>query len=188
MLGDGTTYCDGWGYAEPVSTGCAASGSSSSGGSTGVNPGGPILLADGGSYSEDAGSSCICSCPANDPDCACDCGGEDAGSWECDEDAGSGYPPGYDGGTTSLCGACPPGWLANSADPLLCCQTTADNVEECFSQATGSATGFSSGSSGSSSSGTTANGSGSSSSSGGTVVSPPVSYPTDAGITSNGGN
>jgi hypothetical protein len=180
MLGDGTSYCSSWdNYAEPVATSCVASGSGSSSGSTGVNPGGPILFEDGGSAAEDAGSSCICACPANEPNCACDCGGEDAGSWDCVEDAGSAYPPGYDGGVTSLCGACPTGWLASSADPLLCCQTTADGVEECFSQATGSASGFSSGSSGSSNSGTSA-GSSSSSSSGGTVASPPV--------TSNGAN
>jgi hypothetical protein len=169
-LVDGSTYCNGWGYAEPATTVCGGSGSSS-GGIADPTP----IFADGGTPAEDAGSPCICACPANEPDCDCGCGAEDAGTVECDDDAGSAYPPGYDGGPTSLCGACPPGWSTSSEDPLLCCVTTPDNVEECFSQATGSASGFSSGSTG-----TTSAGSSSSSSSGGTVDTPPV--------TTNSGN
>jgi hypothetical protein len=72
---------------------------------------------DGGYYSDDAGDPYAC------------------------EDAGSPYPIGYDGGVASLCAPCPAGWSPNALDPVLCCQTAPNGVQECFSQATGSAGG-----------------------------------------------
>jgi hypothetical protein len=49
----------------------------------------------------------------------------------------AGPPEGYDGGITSLCGECPPGWNADPSAPDLCCQIDPSGIEECFSQATG---------------------------------------------------
>jgi hypothetical protein len=45
--------------------------------------------------------------------------------------------PGFDGGTGSLCGACPAGWKSDPTQPEVCCTTTADGTNECFSQASG---------------------------------------------------
>jgi len=97
------------------------------------------------------------------------------------DDAGTGYDPGYDGGSASLCGVCPTGWSANDPiQPELCCQTNSDGTF-CFSQATGSATTTDGGSSGVNGSGSSSssNGGSGSSNSGGTVT-------VDASVGDNG--
>ena len=81
-----------------------------------------------------------------------DAGYEDAGSEEAgttypddascgyEEDAGSTFPVGYDGGTGSLCPVCPAGWNQDQVQPELCCQNFPGGLILCFSQAVGSAT------------------------------------------------
>jgi hypothetical protein len=125
--------------------------------------GGPVLDDDGGYYAEDAGTS------YDDAGTSYD---DASTTYEGCDDAGSSYWPGYDGGATSLCYACPAGWAASDPlQPELCCQTLPDGVTTlCFSQATGWAS--STGSSG------TSNSSGSSGS-----TSPPIEV--DASIGSN---
>jgi hypothetical protein len=128
----------GEGSVEPVSTVCAGTVSvgpngsgSSSGGSTGITDAavptpGPIAIDAGPAPTEDAGTL--------------------PGGWIDDggcygEDAGSPYPPGYDGGTASLCGVCPPNWAPPvNGQPELCCQSFPGGLTLCFSQAVGSAT------------------------------------------------
>jgi hypothetical protein len=108
------------------SGGTNGAGSGSSGGGTnGAGSG----SSSGGTFVDDAGPS--------QPD--------DAGiGVPVVDDAGCGETApvytGYDGGTASLCSACPAGWTQDAVQPELCCQAESDGTRLCFSQATGSAT------------------------------------------------
>jgi hypothetical protein len=145
----GGTQCvsQGGGWAIPV-TACATNGSGpdpiSGGSSSGGNPSGSS--SGSGPFGEDAGVPV----PPTDASIGVpEDGGilfDDAGTtWiddggDCTEDASSPYPPGYDGGLTSLCPVCPAGWSSDPVQPELCCTTIPGGVTLCFSQATGSGT------------------------------------------------
>ena len=135
---DGTgTQCVPMGVTvEPVAVSCASGGAV-----VGTNGSGPLTVDAGPSPPTDA------SVPVYDagPVPVTDDAGILPGGWIDDggcygEDAGSPYPPGFDGGTASLCPACPPGWSSNANQPELCCQSVGGGLTLCFSQAVGSAT------------------------------------------------
>jgi hypothetical protein len=151
------TECVAQGYgAVPVSEPIACAGTVGyGGGSSGSSSGGTIALDAGVANPVDAATP-----PPEDAGIPLptDDAGTLPGGWFDDggcgvpEDAGSPYPPGYDGGTASLCGACPPGWSATDPDqPELCCQAISGSVTLCFSQASGPATSIGGGEDGGSS-------------------------------------
>lgn len=114
--GTGTGNGSGGSTGSGTGTGSGGSGGSSGGGCCQVDSSG----AENCSGSSGTGPSCVCNCPACDPEggacppCACNCPPE---------------PP-----PPPTCDACPPGWQTPDGEPLLCCETAPDGTINCFSQ------------------------------------------------------
>jgi len=127
----GSIECEAPAYPEPVDAGTVIG----VGGSTGSNSGGTTNSGGSGGtpgYDPDAGvlgsptDGGVITTPAPGPD-----------PLGPTNPPAPGNPPVYDGGSGSLCGACPTDWSQNPDQPELCCQTFPDGTTACFSQATG---------------------------------------------------